>query len=86
MIIGTNSRSNDLVVNPCKAKALSNMRTKATDEKSQLEPPKILTLEQALEFIDSTELLEVTPQNLRLRKKSLNEAERRRSGKEEAAA
>ncbi len=86
MIIGTNSRQNDLVVNPCKAKALSNMRTKATDEKSQLEPPKILTLEQALEFIDSTELLEVTPQNLRLRKKSLSEAERRRSGKEEAAA
>ena len=86
MIIGTNSRSNDLVVNPCKAKALSNMRTKSTDEKSQLEPPKILTLEQALEFIDSTELLEVTPQSLRLRKKSLSEAERRRSGKEEAAA
>jgi len=87
MIIGTNSRGNDLVVNPCKAKALSNMRTKATDEKSQLEPPKILTLEQALEFIDSTELLEVTPLNLRLRKKSLNASERRKGGgKEEATA
>ncbi|MDE2511998.1 MAG: translational GTPase TypA, partial [Elusimicrobia bacterium] len=79
MIVGTNSRQNDMIVNPCKAKALTNMRSKATDDAVQLEPPKILSLEQALEFIDEDELLEVTPTSIRLRKKVLNPSLRKRS-------
>jgi len=79
MIVGTNSRQNDMIVNPCKAKALTNMRSKATDDAIQLEPPKILSLEQALEFIDDDELVEVTPQSIRLRKKVLNASLRKRS-------
>ncbi|MEK7234768.1 MAG: translational GTPase TypA [Elusimicrobiota bacterium] len=84
MIVGTNSRSSDMMVNPTKAKAMSNMRSKATDDAVQLEPPKILSLEQALEFIDDDELLEVTPLSIRLRKKVLNGSMRKRS--EEKAA
>ena len=79
MIVGTNSRSSDMIVNPCKAKALTNMRSKATDDAIQLEPPKILSLEQALEFIDEDELLEVTPLSIRLRKKVLNASARKRA-------
>ena len=79
MIVGTNSRQNDMIVNPCKAKALTNMRSKATDDAVQLEPPKILSLEQALEFIDEDELLEVTPTSIRLRKKVLNPSLRKRA-------
>ncbi|NNN04486.1 MAG: translational GTPase TypA [Elusimicrobia bacterium] len=79
MIVGTNSRHNDMIVNPCKAKQLTNMRSKATDDAIQLEPPKILSLEQALEFIDDDELVEVTPQSIRLRKKVLNASLRKRS-------
>ncbi len=82
MIVGTNSRQNDMIVNPCKAKALTNMRSKASDEAIQLEPPKILSLEQALEFIDDDELVEVTPQNIRLRKKVLNASLRKRDEKD----
>ncbi len=82
MIVGTNSRQVDMVVNPCKAKAMSNMRSKASDEAIQLEPPKILSLEQSLEFIDGTELVEVTPKSIRLRKKFLNANERKRAYKD----
>ena len=78
MIVGTNSRASDMVVNPCKAKALTNMRSKATDDAIQLEPPRLLSLEQSLEFIDDDELLEVTPESLRLRKKVLNASFRKR--------
>jgi GTP-binding protein len=81
MIVGSNSRMADMVVNPCKAKALTNMRSKATDDAIQLEPPKIFTLEQALEFIDDTELVEVTPKSIRLRKKILNASLRKRDEK-----
>jgi GTP-binding protein len=81
MIVGTNSRQNDMVVNPCKAKALTNMRSKASDEAITLEPPKILSLEQSLEFIDDDELVEVTPQSIRLRKKILNASLRARDEK-----
>jgi GTP-binding protein len=84
MIVGTNSRQSDMMVNPTKAKAMSNMRSKATDDAVQLEPPKILSLEQALEFIDDDELLEVTPVSIRLRKKVLNGSLRKRA--EEKAA
>jgi GTP-binding protein len=79
MVIGTNSRQSDMIVNPCKAKAMSNMRSKATDDAVSLEPPKILSLEQALEFIDEDELLEVTPLSIRLRKKVLNPSARKKS-------
>ena len=86
MIVGVNSRNNDLVVNPCKPKALSNMRSKATDDAIDLAPPTILTLEQAIEFIDSTELVEVTPKSIRLRKKLLNSSIRQRADKKEKQA
>ncbi|MBI3553593.1 MAG: translational GTPase TypA [Elusimicrobia bacterium] len=82
MIVGSNSRQVDMVVNPCKAKALTNMRSKATDDAIQLEPPKIFTLEQAIEYIDNTELIEVTPKSIRLRKKVLNASLRKRSEKD----
>ncbi|MDE2237962.1 MAG: translational GTPase TypA, partial [Elusimicrobia bacterium] len=84
MIVGSNSRQNDMVVNPCKAKAMTNMRSKASDEAIQLEPPRLFTLEQALEFIDDSELLEVTPKSIRLRKKILNASLRKRSEKDGA--
>ena len=83
MVVGINSRENDMPVNPCKAKAMSNMRSKASDEAISLTPPTILTLEQALAFIDGSELLEITPKNLRLRKRILNSSLRRRAEKNE---
>jgi len=81
MIIGIHSRSNDLVVNPLKAKQLTNVRASGTDEAITLTPPIRQTLEQALEFIDDDELVEVTPHNIRLRKKLLVEHERKRAAR-----
>ncbi|MFE8072902.1 translational GTPase TypA [Marinobacteraceae bacterium S3BR75-40.1] len=81
MIIGIHNRDNDLVVNPTKAKQLTNIRAAGTDENIVLTPPIRLTLEQALEFIDDDELVEVTPAAIRVRKKLLKEHERRRAGK-----
>jgi len=78
MIIGIHSRSNDLVVNPIKAKQLTNVRASGTDENLVLSPPIIMTLEQALEFIDEDELVEVTPKSIRIRKKLLSEIDRKR--------
>ncbi|MBD3270559.1 translational GTPase TypA [Candidatus Peregrinibacteria bacterium] len=78
MIIGKNARNEDLVVNPTKGKQLTNMRASGNDDGLQLEPPLIMTLEQALEFIDDDELVEVTPSSIRLRKKLLSENERKR--------
>ncbi len=78
MIIGLHSRDNDLVVNPLKGKQLTNMRASGTDEAQVLTPPTRHTLEQALEFIDEDELDEVTPKHIRLRKKQLTEAGRKR--------
>ncbi len=78
MIIGLHSRDNDLVVNPLKGKQLTNMRASGTDEAQVLTPPTRHTLEQALEFIDEDELVEVTPNHIRLRKKQLTEAGRKR--------
>lgn len=80
MIVGMNSRSEDMVVNPCKAKKVTNMRAAGSDEAIRLTPPKIFTLEEALEFINDDELVEVVPDDIRLRKKLLKELERRRSG------
>ncbi len=79
MIVGEHTRANDLVVNPLKAKQLTNIRAAGSDENILLTPPARLTLEQALEFIDDDELVEVTPHNLRMRKKVLAEGNRRRA-------
>jgi len=84
MIIGINNRQSDLVVNPTKAKQLTNIRAAGSDENIVLSPPVRLSLEQALEFIDDDELLEVTPHNIRLRKKLLTEVERRREARSRA--
>ena len=81
MIVGINSRASDMVVNPTKAKQLTNIRAAGSDENILLTPPVRFSLEQALEFIDDDELLEITPAALRLRKKSLTEAERRREAR-----
>ena len=81
MIIGIHSRDNDLVVNPLKGKQLTNMRASGTDEAQVLTPPIRHTLEQALEFIDDDELVEVTPNHIRLRKKQLNENDRKRTSR-----
>lgn len=81
-IVGLHSRSNDLVVNPTKAKQLTNVRASGTDEALTLTPPVRHTLEQALEFIEDDELVEVTPESIRLRKKLLQEHERRRAARQ----
>ncbi len=83
MIIGIHSRDNDLVVNPTKAKQLTNVRASGSDENILLTPPIKMTLEQALEFIDDDELVEVTPSSIRLRKKFLKEHERKRASRAE---
>ena len=81
MLVGIHSRANDLVVNPTKAKQLTNIRAAGTDENLVLTPIQKMTLEQALEFIGEDELVEVTPQSIRLRKKHLTENERKRAAK-----
>ena len=80
-LAGIHSRDNDLVINPTKGKKLDNMRASGKDETIQLVPPVKFTLEQALEFIDDDELVEVTPKSIRLRKKLLNENDRKRASK-----
>ena len=84
MILGIHSRSNDLVVNPLKGKQLTNVRAAGTDENIILSPPIKFSLEQALEFIDDDELVEVTPTAIRVRKKLLKEHERKRASRETA--
>jgi len=84
MIIGLNNRDNDLVVNPLKGKKLTNMRAAGKDENVVLTPPIRFSLEQAMEFIDDDELIEVTPTSVRLRKRSLKETDRKRSERETA--
>src|SRR4029079_12843165 len=85
-IIGLHSRDNDLIVNPSKAKKLTNIRTTAADEKLFLTPPRVFTLESALEFINDDELVEVTPSAIRLRKRALDHNERKRLEKLRDAA
>lgn len=81
MIVGENTRELDIDINPCKAKHVSNMRTSASDEAIRLVPPRILSLEQALEYINDDEMVEVTPQNIRLRKTVLDHTARGRARK-----
>ena len=80
-IVGMHSRDNDLIVNPSKAKKLTNIRTTAADEKLFLTPPRVMTLESALEFINEDELVEVTPKAIRLRKRYLDHNARKRAEK-----
>ena len=83
MIVGMNARSDDMVVNPCKEKKQTNMRAAGSDENVRLTPPRIFTLEEALEFIDDDELVEIVPGDIRLRKKILSELDRRRQARRE---
>ena len=80
MVIGQNGKPEDVEINVCKKKQLTNTRASGSDEALRLTPPKILSLEQALEFIDADELLEITPENLRIRKKILDPTLRKRAG------
>ena len=84
MVIGIHKRGNDLPVNPAKGKQLNNIRAAGNDENIVLTPPLRYSLEQALEFIDDDELVEITPQSIRIRKKFLNEGERRRDARTKA--
>jgi GTP-binding protein len=81
MIVGEHSKDNDLVVNVCKTKKLTNMRAAGSDDAVRLTPPRQFSIEQALEYIEDDELLEITPQNLRMRKKYLDIHERKRFDK-----
>ncbi len=85
MIVGQNGRGEDIELNVCKKKQLTNTRSSSADEALRLTPPKVLSLEQALEFIDTDELLEVTPTNLRIRKKILDPTLRKRAAISAAA-
>jgi GTP-binding protein len=86
MIIGEHSRDNDLEVNPLKAKQLTNIRTTSKDEAIRLTPPRAMTLEQAIAYIEDEELVEVTPKSIRLRKRLLDPNERKRAGRSAQSA
>ena len=79
MVVGQNGRGEDIELNVCKKKQLTNTRSSSADEALRLTPPKILSLEQALDFIETDELLEVTPTSLRIRKKILDPTMRKRA-------
>ncbi|MGV8906327.1 MAG: translational GTPase TypA [Acetobacterium sp.] len=81
MVIGINNRADDMTVNPTKNKKMTNVRSSGTDEALKLIEPKVLTLEQALEFINDDELVELTPTDIRIRKKLLSELDRKRYGR-----
>ncbi len=81
MIVGQHCRDNDLIVNVVKGKALTNVRASGNDENIILTPPRRFTLEQAIDFIEDDEKIEVTPHFIRLRKRFLQENDRKRSGK-----
>src|SRR3982751_4594414 len=85
-VVAENARDNDMVVNPTTAKKLTNMRTTSSDENIILKPPRKMTLEQALEYIEEDELVEVTPTSIRLRKELLTENERKKAGRKKVVA
>ncbi len=86
MIIGEHSRGNDLEVNPLKAKQLTNIRTTSKDEAVRLTPPRRMSLEQAIAYIEEDELVEVTPKSIRLRKRFLDANERKRASRQKESA
>ena len=79
MVVGQNGKTDDIEVNVCKKKQLTNTRASGSDDALKLTPPRILSLEQCLEFIDTNELLEITPKSLRIRKKILDPTLRKRA-------
>ena len=79
MVIGQTGKTEDIEINVCRSKKLTNTRASGSDDVLKLSPPKILSLEQALEFIDTDELLEITPENIRIRKKILDPTMRKRA-------
>ena len=81
MIIGESAKDQDLTVNATKNKKLTNVRASGTDEALKLTPPKLMSLEEAIDYISSDEYVEITPENIRLRKKYLKEGERKRNKK-----
>ncbi|HQN42141.1 MAG TPA: translational GTPase TypA, partial [Pseudomonadales bacterium] len=81
MVIGENARPDEMIVNVCREKQKTNIRTHSADEAIKLTPPKVHTLESAIEFIAEDELVEVTPGSIRLRKKQLKESDRRRDSR-----
>ena len=81
MVVGENARPDDMDVNVSRNKKLTNMRAAAADEHVRLEPPRRMTLEQALDFIDDDELIEVTPDAIRLRKRELDQSRRRKAAR-----
>ena len=81
MIIGQNGKAEDVEVNVCKTKHLSNTRSSGSDDALKLSPPRVLSLEQAIDFIETDELLEVTPKTLRIRKKILDPLQRKRAAR-----
>jgi GTP-binding protein len=86
MIIGENAKPDDLEVNPMKAKQLTNIRSSGKDDAIRLTPPKKMTLEQAIAYIDDDEMVEVTPKTIRLRKRFLDPHERKRASRAKQAA
>ena len=78
MVVGQNGKTDDIEVNVCKTKHLTNTRSSGADEALKLVPPKEMSLEQAMEFIETDELLEVTPQSIRIRKRILDPTKRKR--------
>ena len=86
MIIGENSRENDLTVNITKAKQMTNVRSATKDQTAVIKTPRILTLEESLEFLNDDEYMEVTPESIRLRKQILNKAEREKANKKKKSA
>ena len=86
MIIGENNKDNDLVVNICKEKKLTNVRASGSDDTISIAPPKKMSLEQVLGYLNDDELAEITPESIRLRKKNLDENERKRVAKTKKVA
>jgi GTP-binding protein len=85
MIVGENCRDNDMIVNVCKGKKLTNMRASGSDDNIKLTPPRFFSLEQALEYIEDDELLEITPKSVRMRKKILDKIDRKKATKKMAS-
>ena len=86
MIVGEHSKDNDLVVNVCRGKKLTNMRAAGSDDAVRLTPPRQFSLEQALDYIEDDELLEITPKNVRMRKKKLDANDRKQDEKQKKAS
>ena len=81
MVVGMSPKAEDLVVNVCKKKHITNMRASGSDEALRLTPPKVLSLEEAIEFISEDELIEITPENIRIRKSILEKDKRAKAKK-----